>query len=144
MQHTSSDSGFELESERGRRRETKERSFPRPRDLHCHSKRLGASVAQRRDNFIAACRGEAQHVTRSLHRAMKDYGVYSLQVPICRRNQRVVWVIAGLLSLIGLKVLEYCSQFARRLLFAGYSTTWDFNSRSFRSWRCKCREGPVV
>jgi hypothetical protein len=114
MQHTSSDSGFELESRRERRK--KEGKSPTARRSTLSEEEARSVCSTAAINFIAACRGEVQHVTRSRPPVIEKY---NLQVPICRRDHRLVWVIAELSFLIRLKALEYCFQFARRLLFAG-------------------------
>ncbi len=71
------------------------------------------------------CRGEAEHVTRSMAPKSR-YGNLQPPRPDSRRDHRLVCVVTDLVSLIRPEALNYCYGFARRLLFTGQSTTRDF------------------
>jgi hypothetical protein len=73
------------------------------------------------------CRGEAEHVTRSMAPRSRFGNLQSTR-PDSRRDHRLVCVVTELVSLIRPEALDYCYEFARRLLFTGQSTTVDFSS----------------
>jgi hypothetical protein len=75
------------------------------------------------------CRGEAEHVTRSMAPKVQVWkSTVQSPRPDSRRDHRLVCVVTELVSLIRPEALDYCYEFARRLLFTGQSTTVDFSS----------------